>query len=129
VLQSRFFLNDSPFQENDFNHTFRVNFNIKTNREDLIELFKSFKIENKELINNFDSIEKFEKAKFVLNTLSSSHIFNIQGASNYISFDLRDSFILTPNQEYLNKLDFVSLFENLPKKIVLPTELNELLSV
>ncbi|WP_109301039.1 hypothetical protein [Aquimarina sp. AU474] len=79
VLPSNMFIGEYPFKNEKRDSFYRQDFTLHIVNEELVRLFKSFKIEDDTLVNNFDTDNSFKKANFIVKTLTQNHIFNVQG--------------------------------------------------
>lgn len=121
ILPSYLFIHNYPFENGST--CYRNDFTLRNINPVLLELLKSFEINDRKLVNNFNSKNEFDKATFVLNTLSANHIFSIYGRK---SEDFRDIRVYNKQQKInlidkLNQFKFIEVYNKIDEKVNLNT--------
>ncbi len=116
ILPSYLFIRYYPFENGAT--CYRNDFALRNINPELLEVLKSFEIIDRKLINNFKSRNDYNKASFILNTLSRNHIFYLHGKKREDFRDIR----VHSKQQKLNLIDkyiqfkFIEVYTELDKE-------------
>lgn len=116
VLPSFLFINEYPFRTDNKTYSYRYDFTLRIGNIEIVELFNTFTVENSQLIDNFLDKEDYRKAKFILETLSQNHIFNIQGKKrgNFKSIRVISKYSENNLLDNYEKFKFIDTLNSLP---------------
>ena len=116
ILPSYLFISYYPFENGAT--CYRSDFALRNINPELLEVLKTFEIIDRKLINNFNSKNDYDKASFILNTLSRNLIFYLHGKKREDFRDIR----VHNKQQKLNLIDkyiqfkFIGVYKELDKE-------------
>jgi hypothetical protein len=123
VLPSNLFLNEYPFK-NENKVSYRSNFTLNSENENLTDFFKSFEISKKgEITSSHYDFEEIQKIEFIVEKLVNSNILHFSSRNQNVHKDLylKSSFTESYYQlfdrfKYLDSFKLIPNIENLSLK-------------